>query len=58
MHPDTIATGGDETTLAQIGQMARHRRLRESEAVMEVADAHFVVPEQGEDAHARLMAWT
>ena len=54
-HPHAVAAGGHEPALAQIREMARDGRLRESKAVVEVADAHLVVPEKGEDPQTRLV---
>src|SRR5688572_6086904 len=55
MHPHAVAARIDEPGPSQIGEMTRHGRLRETEAVVDVADADFVAPNQREDAQARLV---
>jgi hypothetical protein len=50
VHPYAVTAGRYESALAEIGEMTGHRRLRNAEAVVDVADAHFVVPEEGKDS--------
>jgi hypothetical protein len=55
VHPHTVAAGGHETALTKIRQMAGDGRLRESKAVVDVADTHLVVSKQGENAQPRFV---
>jgi hypothetical protein len=55
VHPHAIAPNGDQPRAAQVREMPRHRRLRQPEAVMEMADAHFVAAQQRQNPQARLV---
>jgi hypothetical protein len=46
VDPHAVPAGGHETPPAQIRQMAGYGRLRESQTVMDVTDAHFNRPER------------
>jgi C4-dicarboxylate-specific signal transduction histidine kinase len=52
VHPDAVAPGCHETAFPQIRKMAGDGRLREPEAVVDMADAHLVVAQQRKDANA------
>lgn len=57
MHPHAVASSRHETALAQIREMARYGGLRDSKAVVNVADAHFVVAEQRKDTQSRFVGY-
>ena len=50
MHPHAVTTHRHESRPAEICEVARHRRLRQPQAVVKVADADLVVAEQRQDA--------
>jgi hypothetical protein len=55
VHPHAIAAGRHQPTLAEIGEMAGDRRLRNAETVVDVADADLVISEKGKDSQARFV---
>jgi hypothetical protein len=55
VHPDPIAAGFDQAGVAQVGEMARDRRLRELQATVNVAHAHFPVAEERQNPESGLV---
>jgi len=49
VHPHTVATDINESRASQVREMAGHRRLRQPETVVEMADAHLVLPEESQN---------
>ncbi len=52
VHPQALAAHLHEPGLAQIGEMTRCFRLRNAEALVDVADADFAGEQQAKDAQA------
>ena len=55
VHPDAVPPGLDEPALPQIGEMPRNRRLRNSQAVVDVTHADLVASDEGKDPQPRLV---
>ena len=52
VHPDAITWHAHKVHAAQLCQVLRHSRLRESQAVVDMTHANLVVAEQRENAQA------
>src|SRR3954469_21352219 len=55
VHPHTVTASLYQAAFPQVGKMAGDGRLRQLEAVVNVADADFVVAKEREDAQPRLV---
>jgi hypothetical protein len=53
MHPASLASRGDDSGAAKIGQVPRNFRLADAEDLDEVANADFPVPDKVQQAEAR-----
>ena len=53
VHPQAVPPRSDEASLAEIGEVPRHLRLRQLQALVDVADADLARTEEGEDAESR-----
>jgi hypothetical protein len=53
MHPDAVAPRAHQPGPPQVREMPRDRRLGQIQAVVDVADAHLVVPQQRQDTQTR-----
>jgi hypothetical protein len=50
VDPRPVTAGVDESGAAEIGKMARDRRLRQPQRIVDVADAYFAGGQQTQDA--------
>ena len=55
VHPHAIAACLCQPGLAQIGEMARDRRLRQAERALQVTDTDFAVAQERHDPESRLV---
>ena len=55
VHPFTLATGSDDTRVAQIGKMTRHPGLRAAQYFNEVADTNLLLAHEVEQAKASVV---